>query len=180
MTCIQVEVSVLPLSKERQVSRSHWTQARPHFRTVVVASVGVKLLRDPFHELEVRRFVRRVIPGEFCCGGDTNPVAESRNGDEIVFVDDRHIGRLHVTLDRDGERIALHRIDRQLDSNLPGQNRAVTAKCEYICISRQNAFVRAYPGNLPARYFKRLDVGIVQNGSASRDNDFPQRPGKLG
>jgi hypothetical protein len=85
-----------------------------------------------------------------------------------------------MTFDRDGERIALHGVDGQIDSNLPSQNRAVTAEGKYVRISLQNAFVGAHPANLPSRYFKRLDVRIVKDGCASRDNNFSQRPGELG
>ena len=141
---VEIEVVIARLAEERQVGGRHRPQARPHFSPLVVGPVGIKLRRHPLHEGEVGRLVAGVVAGEFSCGGDPQPVAEARDGDQIVLVDAAERRRRLVVADGNCQRIALDRIDRQLEPDGARNIRAVAAECQDIGVAPHRACIGPY------------------------------------
>src|SRR5260370_41056224 len=151
MASIPVKVAKALLAKKGKVARGHRPQAGPHFGAVVIRSVRIKLLRRPFHECEIGRFVVRVVAGEFRRCGDANTIAEAGNGDQIVFVDGRDSWRQLVIADRYSQGIAFDWINRQSDANPAHQDRTVRSKREHIDVAREVSLVGRDPSNYIAR-----------------------------
>ena len=84
-----------------------------------------------------------LVAGKLCRGGDAKPIPESRDGDEIVLIDRRNGRRLRLIADRNRQAVTLDGIDRQLDADLSGQDRAVRSEREHICFARELASIRA-------------------------------------
>ena len=125
MSCVEEKVPEAPPPEERKIVGRHRSQARPHLRAVVVRAVGVKVLGDSLHESEIGRLVARVVTGELGGRSDANSIPEAGDGDEIVLVDGSNRRRRQPVADRYRKRIALDRIDRQLNTELAHENRTL-------------------------------------------------------
>ena len=90
---------------------------------------------------EVARFVAQVVAGELGGGGDAQARAHAHVGDQVVLVDAADARRQIAGGGGDGHRVALDRIDRQLDAQLPGQDRAVAAQGQHIGLGLKRALV---------------------------------------
>src|SRR5882757_7014108 len=141
MSCVEEKVPEAPPPEERKIVGRHRSQARPHLRAVVVRAVGVKVLGDSLHESEIGRLVARVVTGELGGRSDANSIPEAGDGDEIVLVDGSNRRRRQPVADRYRKRIALDRIDRQLNTELARENRALGSKGENKGVALEGASV---------------------------------------
>src|SRR6516225_9513024 len=60
----------------------------------------------------------RVIAGDLGRAGDAHALADRDDAEQLAVVDDRYAGRAIPTLALEGDRDALHRIDRHADTVL--------------------------------------------------------------
>ena len=141
VAAIEDEVLEPPPADERQIGRRHRPKARPHLRPVVLGAVGKELLRHPLHEREVGGFMARVVAGEFGRRGDAQAVAEARNGDEVMLVETGDRRRRLRGADRNGQRVALDRIDGQAEAKLAGENGALGAERQHIGVAGERPAV---------------------------------------
>ena len=102
-----------PAPEDRQIVGRHRPQPSPHLGAIIVGAIGIEFLRHRLHEGEVGGLVAGVVAGELRRRGDADAVAEARDRDEIVLVDGGDGRRRLAVADRDRQRIALDRIDRQ-------------------------------------------------------------------
>src|SRR5271166_718356 len=136
---VEKKVAEAPSAQQRQIVRSHRPKAGPHFHAVVIGALGIKLLRDAFHEGEIGWPVARVVAGELCRRSDADSIAEAGDGDKIVLVDSGDRRRRQPVADRYRQRIALDGIDWQSNAEIARQNRALRPKREDVDVAPERA-----------------------------------------
>ena len=114
---VDPEIGQRTAAEDRQVVGRHRPQARPIAGPVIVAGVREQLVRRPQHGREVGRPVRPVVAGELGDGGHPHPVAIVGEGEQVVLVDAGQGRRVVAALDRQRHRIALDRVDRQVEAD---------------------------------------------------------------
>src|SRR5215471_3419305 len=145
---------------DRCALRSHRPQPCPLQRTIVVGAVWIEILGDAQHEIEIARRIARVVASELRCSRDAHAIAEARNGDQIILVDGADGRRIPMISDRYRQRIALDRIDRQLDTQLACQDRALVAETHDVDVGTDVAPRGMHGGDSIAVRLK------AENGSA--------------
>ena len=102
-------------------------EARPDARLGAIEMArqfreGEAGIRDD--RLGARHRRRRVVAGDLGRPRDAHAVADRNEAEELAVVDDRHARRRVPGAAREGDRDALHRIDRHADAELGEERRA--------------------------------------------------------
>ena len=103
----------------------------------------------------------RVVTGELCGAADANAIAETRDGDLVALIHDGGYRSLLGIRDGHGERVALHRIDRQTDAQRTSHGCREAAECHDVHIATHDAFVRVNGAHAIARCFDRADRSLI-------------------
>ena len=96
---------------------------------------------------EARRAQREIVAAEFGGTGGAQPLSQPGNHNLVGLVGERTLGDRRVMGDGNGDRVALHRIHRQLDAERFEQQRRVAAAGEHIAIGSEIAVVSDDAGN---------------------------------
>ncbi len=143
------------------------------------AARGEQLARDFQHMREIARFEAGVVAGEIRGGGQAQPVAQPGKGDEVRFID-AEMRRCRFSIgNRQGDRIALHRIDRQGEAEGLGQQRAVAAERQDIGVALDPAPIGLDAGDAAAAVLDPLDRRAELEGDAALAAGFGEREGEL-
>ena len=104
---------------------------------------------------------RGVVAGDLRRARDAHAVADRDEAEELAVVDDGYLrGRIPAAA-REGDRDALHRIDRDADAELAEERRGEAAERDDDRVGGDAARVGRHPGHLALRRFDALDGGAV-------------------
>ena len=108
---------------------------------LIVRGSGIEALDDAPHVGEIAGTVARVMAGKLGRRGHPQPIAEPRDRYAVALVDRREVRRPRARADARGERIALDRVDRQLDADAAREPRTPRPQRKHVGVRADETVV---------------------------------------
>ena len=176
---VEVEVVVALLADHRRAVRRHRPQPAPEAGLGGVAALGVEVGDDMIERGAPRWPQLRAVAVELGHAADPDPVAQPGDRHLVGLVHDRRFRGAGGIGDRDGERVALDRVDRQVDPDPAQQQRRVAAQRHDVDVAGDGALVGGDAGDLAALGQDAVDPGAVAELDALLAADRGQGVGEL-
>src|SRR5438552_161091 len=175
VTGIEKQLAQPRAADDRHVVRRRGPQARPPLHYRYSAETGKQLPDPPHDRIATDRVDGSVVASELRRPRGAQAVAEARDHDLVRLVGQADLGRRHRLrrTERQGNRVALERIDRDFQSQASQQQWAVTSQGDHISIGEE-ALAALQPDRVGLT-LHRLDYRAI----AECDAELRTAPGEL-
>ena len=155
--------------------RRHRAQAGPELRRLHVAAAGEEVVHHHLQGLAPARVQAQVEAAELGHAADADALVEARHRHLVGLVEHGGHRRACGVDQRHGERVALHRIHRQVQPEAGGERARVAAEGEHVAVGDQGLLDAVGAGDAHA-----LDVAAAAHELAHLGAEAEGDAGRLG